>query len=132
MSVYASATDLDRFGLRASALPGITSDDKLAAIGAASARADSYLAARFALPLTSWGDDLRQVVCTIAAFELIAGQVGFNPEAGGNIVLVDRKDDAIRWLEQVSRNHVTPSGITDSSVSSRTDAFSASNTPRGW
>ena len=80
---YATTADFDRFGIRPEALPQtITVQDKDAAISAASGRADSYLGARFRLPISAWGDDLRQAVCAIAAFELVASQVGFNPEAG--------------------------------------------------
>ena len=60
---YATAADFDRFGIRPDALPAtITDQDKDAAISAASGRADSYLGARFRLPISAWGDDLRQAV----------------------------------------------------------------------
>ncbi len=130
---YATAEDFDRFGIRSSALPeSITPDDKLAAIRAASGRADSYLGARFRLPLIVWGIDLTQAVCAIAAFELVATQVGFNPEAGHNLVLMQRKDDAFRWLQEVSRGHCTPAGVSDSSPAAPGVPRVYSNPQRGW
>jgi phage gp36-like protein len=130
---YATVEDFDRFGIRPSALPdSITAADKLAAISAASGRADSYLGARFRLPIAAWGDDLRQAVCAVAAFELVAAQVGFNPEAGHNQVLQQRKDDAIRWFEQVSRGHVSPVGVSETPLPTSSVSRVQSNTPRGW
>jgi phage gp36-like protein len=130
---YATSTDFDRFGIRPEALPqSITAQDKDAAISAASGRADSYLGARFRLPISAWGDDLRQAVCAIAAFELVASQVGFNPEAGHNMVLVTRKEDAIRWFEQVSRGHVTPAGIVETPPPTSSVSRVKSNKQRGW
>ena len=130
---YATAADFDRFGIRPEALPQtITAQDKDAAISAASGRADSYLGARFRLPIAAWGDDLRQAVCAIAAFELIASQVGFNPESGHNMVLVTRKEDAIRWFEQVSRGHVTPAGVVETPPPTSSVSRVKSNRKRGW
>lgn len=133
MTAYATAANFSDYGIGPAALPAtITDVDRLAAISAASGVADSYLGARFRLPLAVWGDDLSQAVCKIAAFELVAAKVGFNPEAGHNMVLLDRKNDAIRWLEQVARGHVTPAGITDTSPTSPGASHVTSSTPRGW
>ena len=77
-------------------------------------------------------DDLRQAVCAIAAFELIASQVGFNPESGHNMVLVTRKEDAIRWFEQVSRGHVTPAGVVETPPPTSSVSRVKSNRKRGW
>jgi len=130
---YATPADFNRFGIRPEALPpSIHPRDKKAALSAASGRADSYLGARFRLPISAWGDDLRQAVCAIAAFELVASQVGFNPEAGHNMVLVTRKEDAIRWLEQVSRGHVTPAGIAETPPTTSSVSRVKSNATRGW
>ena len=130
---YATASDFDRFGIRPEALPAsITTKDKEAAVSAASGRADSYLGARFRLPISAWGDDLRQAVCAIAAFELVSTQVGFNPEAGHNLVLVTRKEDAIKWFEQVARGHVTPAGIAETPPTTSSVSRVRSNRKRGW
>jgi phage gp36-like protein len=133
MSQYATASEFNTFGIRAAALPpAVTDTDRLKAVSAASGRADSYLGARFRLPLSAWGDDLRQAVCAIAAFELVSSQVGFNPQAGHNMVLITRKEDAIRWLEQVASGKVTPAGITDTAPAAASVSRVLSRPPRGW
>ena len=136
MSCYATVAEFYRFGIAKIRLgDSVTDDDILAVITAWSARADSHFGARFTPPLTVWGDDVRQAVCACSAYDVVAAQVGFNPEDGRNMVLVDRKTDATRWFEQVSRGQVTPVGITDSSSNSPSGVPSArafSNPPRGW
>ncbi len=135
MSAYATVADLLVYGIGTSAIPGTVTDaNKLAAITAASAKADSYLGSRFTLPITVWGADLTAAVCQIAAYEIIAALVGFNPEDGKNVVLVDRKNDAVRWLEQVARGMATPTGVTDSSSGGvgTPSARAYSRPSRGW
>lgn len=133
MSAYATADDFDQHGIRQAALPGtVLPADKLAAIAGASALADSYLGSRFTLPLVSWGVDLTRAVCAIAAFELVSTQVGFNPEAGHNMVLMKRSDDALSWFRDVSHGHCTPAGVTDSSPKTLGASRIFSNPMRGW
>lgn len=138
MASYATVTDFAAFGLRDSALPSsITPTQREQAIAAASAVADGYLGARFRLPLASWGVDLTQAVCKIAAFDLLATQVGFNPESGANAILVDRKNDAMRWLEHIAAGKITPAGVVDSTPSAAPGGPAAaarafSQSMRGW
>ena len=110
MTAYATTTDFTALGLPAAALGSI---DPTAAIAAASARADGYLASRYTLPLVTWGEDLRDAVCAIAAYTLLS-QRGFNPDAAADANVRDRYLDAIRWLEGISASRVTPV-LTDSS-----------------
>jgi phage gp36-like protein len=133
---YATRTDLVNLGIAAQALEGVATGSQDAALLAASELADSYLGSRFTLPLTAWGSDLKRHVCSIAAWDLLGGTRGFNPEAGTNEVVRTRYEDAIRWLEQVAANKVTPAGAVDSSspTSSRgpASAFVRSSPKRGW
>jgi phage gp36-like protein len=134
MSCYATLPDdFYTHGLRAAALPAsIGAPEILAQVTASSGFADSYLE-RFNPPLASWGVDLTAAVCKIAAFELVASQVGFNPEAGHNMVLLDRKNDAIRWLEQVARKQANPVGVVEGNTSRSVSVPRAhSLPPRGW
>ena len=138
MYSYATANDFATFGLRDAALPSsVSPTDKENAIAAASEKAGSYMRGRFRFPLVTWGMDLTQAVCQIAAFELVAAQVGFNPESGQNMVLLTRHDAAIRWLEQVSAGRATPAGIVDSAPSAgpggpASQARASSKPRRGW
>lgn len=133
MSAYATAADFDVHGIRPEARPAaITAEQISAAIVAASGKADSYLSARFRLPLSSWGVDLTQAVCAIAAFEMVSTLLLFQPDPATNVVLVGRKDDAIDWLKQVAAGKANPADLTDSDPPASSVARVHSKTPRGW
>ena len=138
MSQYATAAEFDVYGILPLARPASIDSTKInAALIAASGRADSYLKSRFQTPITSWGVDLTQVVCAIAAFELISTTLLFNPESNENKTMTARFDSAIRWLEQVSAGRATPTNIVDSDPSAApggpaSAARAFGNTRRGW
>ena len=113
MSRYAIPTDLQSLSLTAAALTGISTDEQQAALDTASGVADGYLASRYALPITAYGQDLTRAVCNIAAYDLMSVR-GYSPD-GSNSTIRDRYDDAIRWLERVAAGTVSPVGIADSS-----------------
>lgn len=109
---YATAADLARLGLSAKALTGIPLADQDAALAAASAVADGYLAARYTLPLLAWGDDLKRAVSLIAAYDLMTRR-GYSPE-GGDEQLRLRYEDGVKWLEQVGKGAISPVGLVES------------------
>jgi phage gp36-like protein len=106
MSRYATPLDMTRLALPPSALVGIPDVDQQAALDAASDIADGYLASRFSLPLQRpFPGDLVQAVCDLGAY-LTMKRRGFNPE--GDSAITKGYDDAVSWLEGVSRNLITP------------------------
>lgn len=128
---YASTAELDALALPPDVAANVADADKTSALEAASALADSYLvAAGYAVPLASWGDDLKAAVCAIAAFDL-AVSAGLAPEDGEGSNLYLKKRDALRWLERVARGQAKLSG-----ASSTTSPWGAprvsSAEPRGW
>lgn len=127
---YATATDLYRLALRQAALSGLGIADQDAALEAASRVADGYLQARYKLPLSAWGDDLRRAVAIIAAYDLLAGR-GFAPEGVDEHIRL-RYEDAIAWLRDVSRGVVTPVGLVDSSPAVVDEGIAAVTDPRRW
>lgn len=127
---YATPTDLYRLALRQAALSGISSADQTQALEAASRVADSYLQARYQLPLAAWDDDLRRAVAIIAAYDLLSGR-GFAPEGSDEHVRL-RYEDAISWLRDVSRSVVTPVGLVDSSPTAPNEGIHAVTDPRRW
>ena len=133
MSQYATTTDLARFGAPAAALSAFDSTAQTAALVAASAVADGFLARRFTLPLAAWGDDLRKHVCWIAAYDLVSGR-GFREDALGADTLEGRYDKAIAWLRGIAAGSVEPQGVTDASPTTRETAgvVVVSRTRRGW
>lgn len=113
---YATSSDLARLGVGSGATAGIAAGDITAALDAASSLADSYLGAQYTLPLVSWGDDLRRAVCMIAAYDVIAGNRGFNPENGDDTNLRLRYQDALDWLKRLADGSVVPGGVVDSTA----------------
>jgi phage gp36-like protein len=130
VSSYALPADLAKFGIASQALAGISSEDQQAALDAASATADGYLQSRFRLPLTAWGDDLRRVVCQIAAYDLLANR-GYAPQAEGNTTIADRAEAATNWLRDVSKGIVTPL-VTETSPAAKDSPRVLSAPKRGW
>lgn len=116
MSRYAVPTDLVVYGAQSAALASFTSDQQQSALDSASAIADSYLSAKFTLPLTAYGTDLKEAVCKIAAYNLLSAR-GFNPESGADANIRLRYQDAISWLKGVAKGEITPQA-TDSSTDS--------------
>ena len=130
MPAYATPSDLYRLALRRAALEGIPQADQERALEAASRLADSYLQARYRLPLTAWGDDLRRAVAVIAAYDLLAGR-GFAPEGADEHIRL-RYEDAIAWLRDVSRGAATPVGVVDSTSSVPDKGIAVVCDPRRW
>jgi phage gp36-like protein len=133
MAAYGTQTDLAQLGtVPADVLATISSDDQNAELEAQSRVADSYLAARFILPLSAYGKDLVNAVCSMAAYVLMARR-GYAPD-GHDSVFRQRFDDAIAWLRDVSRGLVSPVGIVDSSavLGSSVGARVIAPAARGW
>jgi phage gp36-like protein len=129
---YASPSDLSRLGVGAAATSGISAADIVAALDAASSLAGGYLAKQFTLPLASWGDDLRRVVCMVAAYDIIGANRGFNPENGSDITLRVRYEDAIRWLERVAAGDIVPIDIIDATPDEDGQPLMEGEPALGW
>jgi phage gp36-like protein len=114
-TAYAVTADLTNYGvLNTSASFGALGQGQMqAALDAANALADSYLGARFKLPLSKWGKDITEAVVAIARFKLLT-QRGFAPTGDAALAIVDAKRDAIKWFEGISDGRVNPV-VTDSS-----------------
>lgn len=126
MTAYAERPDLYQLSVAAPAFQLVATTDQDAALEAASRRADGQLTRRFTLPLLTWGEDLRQAVCDIAAYRLLKAR-GFNPSKGGadSEQLRLGFEDALKWLKQVGDGAVIPSDVQDSSIGGRNDTDAA-------
>lgn len=98
----------EEFGSQA--LPGdsfasLSAGEITRAIVWASSTADSYLRKRYTLPLVSWSEDLKSVVCDLAQYKLLSRR-GFKPGSGQDQIAVKRYDDAILWLRSASSGSV--------------------------
>lgn len=111
---YAVIADLTLYGTPASAIAGLSTEQKQAAIDNASTIVDSYLRGRYQLPLVSWGIEITEATIKIAAYNLLNIR-GYNPAAGADVNIRQRYDDAISWLNKVQRQASHPD-VKDSSV----------------
>lgn len=126
---YATTDDLAAMGLPEAALEGVALVDQQAALDSASAAIDSYLRARYSLPLVGWGDDLKKACCQLAAYALMVRR-GYNPEAGRNDVLRRGHEDAEAWLLLVAKRVLHPD-ISDSATKTPVPMM-FSRPLRGW
>jgi len=103
-----------------------------AKIAAASSLADGYLRVQYAVPMTSPSGDLKIRVCHIAAY-MILGELGFNPEAAPDQIVVKNYDDAIAWLKDVSAGRVVLVSTDDQTPSANEYGPDVdTDPPRGW
>jgi phage gp36-like protein len=112
---YATRTDLTQIGLVGAALANVPTAAQDEAIQAASAIADSYLQGQYVLPLSQWGYDLTRAVCCIAAWDCLTAR-GYSPQSQGDQNVYKRFEDALKWLDEVSKGMQTPSNILDAST----------------
>ena len=129
---YATPAQLRQAALSENALDGVTEEAQAAALERASAVADGYIGMRFTVPLTSWGGDLVRVVCDIAAYDLLT-QRPINVPAEPWTPRV-RYEDAVQWLEKVSRGEIKPANVVTSPTPPRREGTPVvvSQKPRGW
>lgn len=132
MPSYITLSELYVLGLPASALPSsISTDARQAQCDAASATAQSYMAARYPMPLVSVGDEVKEKVAWIAAYNLLVIR-GFNP-SGADANYLARFDRAIDWLKDVSRGWVQPDVVPAPATTPDYDAPRIiTTTTRGW
>ena len=134
---YATTTDLARYGLPSAALSGIATAAQEAALDAASVFADSYLRSRYGtLPLTSYGVDLTQCVCSLAA-EMLLTTRGFDATRATGDAVTLRAGNARAWLKDISAGRAAVSGgnttVTATPIARASTAPStSSSSERGW
>lgn len=146
MSSYAQVADLFAKGAPQQSFQvggvAIPTDQLQAALDATSARADASIAPRGMLPLLEpYPEDLVENVCIITAYKVLSVR-GLNPAAGGDSNLRLRYQDAMKWLEDVRTQRLSPLFVfspdtcrthTQPFVSSKSRTSSGRWAPnRGW
>jgi phage gp36-like protein len=128
---YINSTELGRLSaLPAAIIARIDSATVTAAIDAACATADGYLASRYEFPFTQPGTDLKQACADIAGYRL-ASTHGYSND-GDDSDIRTRYEDAIAWLRDVSKGLVTLDKVTQSPAPVRFARVVSPNTVRGW
>ncbi len=134
MSQYADKGELSDLGLRTGALEEITDETLDEHLQAASGIIDSYIGARYTLPLgTPYPMVLKRVCVTIAVYEILLWR-GFNPETY-DTNYKDQYTWAMDWLDKVNRGLIGIPGII-TTPSPGGDSMSSplvySRPMRGW
>jgi phage gp36-like protein len=130
MSQYATTTDLAQYALGSVALTGISTNDQDAALQAASDEADGYLKARYAVPVTVYGKDLREHICAMAAYRLLSRKT-FGLD-GSQTNIRKMYEDAISFFSKISKGLITLSGDAITPAPSYALPRVSTSTPRGW
>ncbi len=78
---YCIPTDLLNY-LPAATVNLATGAQQLQACNDATEEIDSYFRGRYALPLLSWGNDVRRMTAYIAVYLLMSGPIGWAPQSG--------------------------------------------------
>lgn len=125
MTQYVTRTEFLDQGLPSGALTDIANATIDAALLWASEVCDSYMRKRHLLPLTAWGNDLRTLVCDLAAWRLLKRK-GFNPAAPAHQAILKSYDEALLSLKDVAQG-LTELGVTDSSAALDEDGPLASS-----
>lgn len=132
--VYATPDDLGRFGAPGDRFEDVSDEDKDRFLRLATDEADGYVQEKYGLPLLKWGDDLRNMVASIATWMILTKVIGTNPEAGADTSMQDNSNAAYKSLREVARGDRSLVGIVDSTPEVDDDggAFIYSDPPRGW
>jgi phage gp36-like protein len=132
---YITQAEVETFGISSEVTSALDSAKLTGIRQSCSAMADGYLqsSGRIKLPLTAWGVDLKQAVAKLCAWEIMVVLVGHNPDDPNNFVWRDRRDEALKWLENVARGLVMPVGIVDATPSIVSDGAEIyTEAKRGW
>jgi len=126
--------ELASLGLRAQALTSISDADQDAAINAASSKARSYLRARYPNAGTITDVGYKEAVAKIATHMALSTR-GFDPQRGGDEVVIENAAAAVRWLRDVSNGvaHLdVPEPESDTFAAALGPGDVLSDEPRGW
>lgn len=121
---------MTQLAISAGAVANIPTATQDAALEARSRWADSYLAAHWDVPLTTWSTDLTYAVSALAAYDLLISR-GFSP-LGVDAVLKERADQAQAWLDKVAEGTVVPALLGGPEYDVYDGAIVISNPSRGW
>src|SRR6266851_1594679 len=104
---YATLADVYNSGLPQAAVGTVTTPQQQSILDSSNAKIDSYIGAKFTLPLVQWGPDLQNAAVVLTAYGIIAYR-GFDHEDPGDVVFKERRDHVTKWLELIAEGKVTP------------------------
>jgi hypothetical protein len=86
----------------------------------------------YGLPLLKWGDDLRNIVCSIATWMILTKYIGTNPEEGADVELKDNSDARTSARRDRARRSNLVGVIDSTPDEDDGGVFIYSDPPRGW
>lgn len=107
--LYATRVDMYGTHIPKFALDELEADAVPQALLSASSDGEDAVNGRFPLPLVSWPYSFRQRLGAIAVMRALAHR-GFEPE-GPDALIVQRHDEALKWLANVTKGVITPKGF---------------------
>ena len=128
-SMYAQPSDLAQVGLLGTFLQIVPLPSQIQSLQTASGIMDGYLQQVFTLPLQTWGYDVQQYCCWIAAYILVQ-QRGYNPNNTAETTFKDRYEMAMKWLNDVTNHRATPQQVLDSSPNAQPNTPAAIASPQ--
>lgn len=128
---YATTDDFRALGLPPAAVEELTDEQIQAHLTSCAGVIDSYLGARYKLPLVApYPDVLVRIEVDLAVCSLLLWR-GYNPETY-DTQYSERCKAAKAWLESVAAGRVSVPGAQDSSPSTREGAPRVVTSPRMW
>lgn len=130
--VYCTPTDLVTFVAPSAAWGTITATEKADAILSATSLVNSYLQARYDLPLSAWGRDIRRATAILAGYDLLLTRGLFRDESQKQNLQL-QYEQVIKWLEAVRDGRTTPDGLVDSTPTvTEGTSIVYTRAKRGW
>ena len=128
--LYVTPDQAEQIAIPVAALSTLSDQEKAAAAIRASDYAEGKIAGAFTMPITAWGDDVRGATADLYVWHALSKR-GFSPE--GNELVLERKNDAIKWFGDVSAGRVKPPGIIDATPDSyEAGSYVVTRPRRGW
>jgi hypothetical protein len=130
--LYCLPEDLPRYGIPAPALRDVPLASQADSCLSASTEAEGYLASAYAMPMVSWGADLRAHVARMAVYDLMR-MIGYDPDSGKDVLIETGRANAIQWLNRIAAGKLRPPGMIDTVPEVlEPEVWVESGTPRGW
>lgn len=129
---YALPADMATYAAPSPAFGTITITEKTEALISATSFVNSYLQARYTLPIAGWGKDIRRATAILASYDLLLARGLFRDESQQKNLQLQR-DQVVKWLEQIRDGLATPDGLVDNTPTvTNGSSILYTRTKRGW
>lgn len=129
---YCDPADITKYAVPEHAIAELTASKRADACISATDVADGFIGGAYTLPLTAWGEDLRQQTAYLATAQLFSAR-GVDV-AGPDKSVIDSRDMALKWLDRLANGRLSPPGMVDSTPETNEGGSFVyqGRPPRGW